>query len=457
MTTEAPVARISPARPGVAEIPRRTRLRTAFARTVALPACDAGALLAALAVTGGPWWPKVAYAGAVLAILRLAGTQRPRICLRVSDELPWLAFAVAVPAVPFRLDWGTALMAGTALALGRFACFAAVRAARRRRWVAESALLVGTGALGVETGRILAAHPEYGLCPLGFADRLPPGPESELPLLGTLADLPGLCARHRVRQVIVCFPAATDAELAELFRTNRTRRTRVSVVPRLYELGTRIPARYRDEIHAIPLLPLASPHTGRLGRRLFDLVAGGILFLATAPVLAVLMLALLVRHGRPVLFRQVRLSQDGRPVAVLKLRTLDDPRPDTSWAVRDDSRGTLRHWLRASHFDELPQLWCVLRGSLSLVGPRPERPYFADRFARSVPAYRHRHRVPAGVTGWAQVHGLHGDTSIAQRVRFDNAYIEHRSLWTDLVILVRTAGTPFSGLRRSRRSEGGEP
>jgi lipopolysaccharide/colanic/teichoic acid biosynthesis glycosyltransferase len=113
----------------------------------------------------------------------------------------------------------------------------------------------------------------------------------------------------------------------------------------------------------------------------------------------------------------------------------------------------LRQWLRATHIDELPQLWCVLRGTLSLVGPRPERPYFVGRFSRTIPGYADRLRVPAGVTGWAQVHGLHGDTPIPHRVRFDNHYIEHWSLWTDVVVLVRTVGTPLSGLRRQRRSQ----
>ena len=91
----------------------------------------------------------------------------------------------------------------------------------------------------------------------------------------------------------------------------------------------------------------------------------------------------------------------------------------------------------------------MLRGDLSLVGPRPERPYFAARFATTIPGYADRHRLPGGLTGWAQVHGLHGDTSIRQRVRFDNAYIEHWSLWTDLVVLARTLSTPLAGLRRS--------
>ncbi|NBH02354.1 sugar transferase, partial [Amycolatopsis sp. SID8362] len=329
-----------------------------------------------------------------------------------------------------------------------------LRAARRHRLLAEPTVIAGTGTLGREIAAILREHPEYGLTPVGFVDRLPPGPASGLPLLGAPEDLAEIVERHRVLRVLVCFPAATDAELASILRGTRVR---VSVVPRLYELGTTIPARYRDEIHAIPFVTLSPAPAGTRAKRLFDLVVGGLLVVAVAPLLGVLMTALLVRHGRPVLFRQVRLSRDGLPVTILKLRTLDDPAPDTSWAIPAETGGALRRGLRVTHFDELPQLWCVLRGSLSLVGPRPERPYFAARFARTIPGYAQRHRVPAGVTGWAQVHGLHGDTSISQRVRFDNAYIENRSCWTDLVILARTLGTSLAGLRRSRRPEGERP
>ena len=307
-------------------------------------------------------------------------------------------------------------------------------------------MIIGTGALGIELAETLCARPEFGLHPVGFVDHLPPAPAAKLPLLGMPGELAAVVARHHVRHVVVCFPAVSDAQLVPILRARRA--TRVHVVPRLYELGTTIPARHRDEIHGIPLVTLRSPSGNRFAKRVFDLVAGTALLVPLAPLLAILTAALLVRHGRPVLFRQVRLSRDGKCVPILKLRTLDDPAPDRSWAVPEPG-SRLRWWLRATHFDELPQLWCVLRGDLSLVGPRPERPYFAARFATTIPGYADRHRLPGGLTGWAQVHGLHGDTSIRQRVRFDNAYIEHWSLWTDLVVLARTLSTPLAGLRRS--------
>ena len=143
--------------------------------------------------------------------------------------------------------------------------------------------------------------------------------------------------------------------------------------------------------------------------------------------------------GSPALFRQVRVTGPGRRAVVLKLRTLRaDAGADHCWAPSPGQSTRLGWLLRASHLDELPQLVNVLRGEMSLVGPRPERPHFAARFAADVPGYAGRTRMKAGLTGWAQVNGLTGDTSLADRAAADNSYIDNWSLWLDLVILART-------------------
>ena len=137
---------------------------------------------------------------------------------------------------------------------------------------------------------------------------------------------------------------------------------------------------------------------------------------------------------------------------MLKLRTLagtDDA--DTRWTAPAGQYGPLGRWMRATHIDELPQLLNVVRGQMSLVGPRPERPFFAERFSREIPRYADRIRMPAGMTGWAQVHGLNGDTSIFERARFDNYYAEYWSPWLDAVILARTLAVMAPGPR------GGQP
>ena len=162
-----------------------------------------------------------------------------------------------------------------------------------------------------------------------------------------------------------------------------------------------------------------------------------------SPVLAVC--ALLSRRDTgAVLFRQTRIGLDGRPFTLLKfctLRPAKESEASTRWTIAEDGRlRTVGKILRRTSLDELPQLWNVVRGDMSLVGPRPERPFFVDEFTRQFPWYMARHRVPVGLTGWAQVHGLRGNTSIADRARFDNFYIENWSMWGDIKILLRTVG-----------------
>jgi lipopolysaccharide/colanic/teichoic acid biosynthesis glycosyltransferase len=227
------------------------------------------------------------------------------------------------------------------------------------------------------------------------------------------------------------------------------------VIPRLYELGVAVPRAYLDDIWGIPLIPLRRLGHSRAGvwlKRLFDVAVAGTLLFAAAPVLLVLALAVRLQTGQSPLFRQVRVTGRERTATIMKLRTLTGhPDPDTSWTVTAQECGTLGRWLRITHLDELPQLWNVLRGDMSLVGPRPERPYFARQLAREIRGYADRERVSAGLTGWAQVHGLTGDTSIEDRARFDNFYIEYWSVWLDLLILVRTLTSALSGAMHSAR------
>jgi lipopolysaccharide/colanic/teichoic acid biosynthesis glycosyltransferase len=157
------------------------------------------------------------------------------------------------------------------------------------------------------------------------------------------------------------------------------------------------------------------------------------------------MVAVRLEGGPGVLFRQERVGLDGRPFELLKFRSLrpaDEEESQTRWSVASDDRlGPVGRLLRRTSLDELPQLWNVLRGDMTLVGPRPERPHFVAQFSGSTPRYMARHRVPAGLTGWAQVHGLRGDTSIEERARFDNRYIESWSMWSDVKILLRTVAS----------------
>jgi lipopolysaccharide/colanic/teichoic acid biosynthesis glycosyltransferase len=353
--------------------------------------------------------------------------------------LPWTAAGQAL------------LLAGCAVGLviaARAAACAGLRAARRRGWLTGQALIIGGGPAAVQLARLLRDRPELGLIPCGRLDNQPTR-VAGLAVLGPLRAAPAVLDRFDIAQVLVCWPAATDGELAAALRACRARGARVSVLPRLPELGVAVPRACLDDIWGVPLIPLRPDPAGpaRLAsKRAIDLSAGAALFALTVPLMAALALAVRLDLRLPPLFRQVRVVGRGRRATITKLRTLrPDGDPDTTWVVPEGQCSALGRLLRGTHADELPQLASVLRGDMSLVGPRPERPHFARQLAEEIPGYAGRERVTAGLTGWAQVHGLTGDTSIEDRVRFDNSYIEYGSAWLDLLILARTVPSALAG------------
>jgi exopolysaccharide biosynthesis polyprenyl glycosylphosphotransferase len=183
-----------------------------------------------------------------------------------------------------------------------------------------------------------------------------------------------------------------------------------------------------------------------VARRLLDLVLAAVALVVTAPLLAAAAIGIRLSSRGPVVYRAERVGKNRRPFIMYKLRTMHlRRRSDTSRITgADDPRVfPFGAWLRALKIDELPQLWNVLLGDMSLVGPRPERPVFIDQFRRHIPRYQLRHMVKSGMTGWAQIHGLRGNTSIQKRVEYDLYYIEHWSLLLDLKILARTLAFGF--------------
>ena len=452
------------------------------AAAVAMPLADLTALAAAAALAGLAGglggWLVAGYAAAVFALLSAAGLHRLRICLRVGDQSGRIVVAAAVPALAVA-PWATpghavALAVGTAglLLAARVAASAVLRSAHRHGQLTERAVLVGAGPEGRQLATLLDEHPELGLRPIGFLDHPPASAVAgPLPVVGGVSDLGALVARQGVSRVIVCDPAAPDPELASALHASRPLAADVCVLPRLPGLGVAVPLACLDEVWGIPLMPLRRPAwagpapLGRMGKRAFDVLVAAAALVLAAPLLGVSLLAVRLTLHRPALFRQVRVVGQGDLAEIVKLRTLGrHGDPDTSWAVPASQCGALGRSLRVTHVDELPQLVSVLRGDMSLVGPRPERPHFVRQFSQSVPGYAGRQRMPAGMTGWSQVHRLNGDTSISDRARFDNYYIEHWSFWLDLAVLARTvtsvaaeAAATVSRAIRSYRLTGGRP
>jgi lipopolysaccharide/colanic/teichoic acid biosynthesis glycosyltransferase len=436
-----------------AAVPARRQPRPA----VVLGAVDLIAVATAVTAAGQVSLAAMAYAPAVLMVLAAAGTQRLRICMRLSDQAGRVLAAAVAPAVlvlpwlPAGHSWRLAAWSAACLLAGRSLAYSCIRSARRHGLLAEPALLVGAGETAQLVARLLREHPELGLrvfgcaaAPLPPATPLSPAQSADglpLPVLGPAADLPRLIPTLGIRRVIVCTGGEADAGLVHALRAARLQGADIAVVPDLHELGMAVPRACLDEICGIPVIPLRRPPGAWLvAKRAGDATVSAVLLCLLGPVILGLAAVIRVRSGEPAIFRQLRVTGAGRAAQILKLRTLSPhSNSDTCWSVPAESCTRFSRWLRVSHLDELPQLVNVLRGHMSLVGPRPERPYFAERFGRTVPGYRDRDRMRAGLTGMAQASGLHGDTSLTDRIRFDNQYIEYWSPWLDLVILARTA------------------
>jgi exopolysaccharide biosynthesis polyprenyl glycosylphosphotransferase len=435
--------------------PRRS---TAISPALALPYLDAfvlGGGLIAVGQTGG--WG-IAYGVAAMVGLLSTGTYGNRITPRLSTDLPRLLAALAVPLLaltPFLRAAGLSAfvrdipIVAVAVVTNRALVYATNRRWRRLGRLVDRTLIVGAGEIGVRTASILREHPELGLVPIGFVDHMS-GADLTLPIVGGMNDLDYIIRSHGVDRIIIAFGKIREPEMIPVLRTCDRLSVEVHVLPRLFELGVAPETATTDDLWGVQCVRLrrAALRSGAWAvKRVFDVVVSGLLLILSAPVLALAALAVRLSGRGPIFHRQARVGQHGDVFELLKFRTMHvNSDADTTWSVADDERRTAAgKILRRTGLDELPQLINVLRGDMSLVGPRPERPHFVDRFRVAVQRYDDRHRVPAGITGWAQVHGLRGDTSIQERAVFDNHYVEHWSLWTDVLILLRTIPTLLRG------------
>jgi exopolysaccharide biosynthesis polyprenyl glycosylphosphotransferase len=410
------------------------------------------------------WAPHYFKAFGALSLLTVVlvcggGRYRARLHLSVLDELPALLgrllVAISLVAAVFALrhdDLGVMEFVGASLAsiglvvLGRVLTTAVVLTARRRRVVAHRTVIIGGGEVSRDVATLLARYPRYGLAVAGYVDTPDGGrgPAGErIPYLGDLADLDALVATHDVDVLLVGDGAFDEADLLDRVRTPATEHCDLLVVPRLHAFATA--TGHSDHIGSLPVMRIRTPALDGPAsalKRAFDVVVSAVLLAILSPVLVVCALAVRWEGGPGILFRQVRVGRDGRRFECLKFRSMrpaSESESATQWTVASDPRiGRVGRVLRATSLDELPQLWNILRGEMTIVGPRPERPHFVERFTAEHPRYRHRHRVPAGLTGLAQVSGLRGDTPISDRARFDNYYIENWSLWLDAKVLLRT-------------------
>jgi exopolysaccharide biosynthesis polyprenyl glycosylphosphotransferase len=353
------------------------------------------------------------------------------------------------------------LLATVLLAAGRLCANLVVAWRRASSRTAATTIIVGAGRVGRLTAIRLLDHPEFGLRPIGFLDAEPmeiSGRPLSLPVLGTSANLGRVVAAQGVECAVVAFSTDSHDEQLDLLDECERLGIRALIVPRLFE---RVPSRLQvTHVGGLPLLELlpTSRHSIQFAvKYAVDRLAALALLVVLSPLLFALTVAVAVSLGRPILYRQDRVSLDSRRFNMLKFRTMENsPDDDASETLFDpevapggvegeDRRTRVGAFLRRWSLDELPQLVNVLKGEMSLVGPRPERPGYVEYFRAHVRRYDGRLRTKAGITGWAQIHRLRGQTSISDRVEWDNYYIENFSLWLDFKILLRTIPEALKG------------
>jgi exopolysaccharide biosynthesis polyprenyl glycosylphosphotransferase len=321
-----------------------------------------------------------------------------------------------------------------------------IRVLRSRGFDTARVVIVGDG----EPARIISAKilhaPELGYRVVGYvALSVPPENDvSDLPILGSIENLIAILREQRSSELIIAEPALSHQQVLEIVNGCAREHINIKVFPDILQImSTEVTT---SDLTGLPMLQVRD--IGLRGwnlalKRAMDVIFSGVMLVLFSPLMLLMafMVKVLSGHG-PVFYAQERVGLDGKPFQLLKFRSMRaDAEDDTGpiWASPDDDRRTsLGTFMRRWSLDELPQLINVLLGDMSLVGPRPERPLFVDQFSRVIPRYAERHNEKAGMTGWAQVNGLRGQTSIEERTKYDVFYVENWSLAFDIKILLKT-------------------
>jgi len=343
-----------------------------------------------------------------------------------------------------QLVWGLFLVLTVVFT---YASRGAVRELLERRWKAgiglKRILIAGAGDLGRIVADRILQHRELGYQVVGFIDDRAGGDHigyRGLPLLGTLGEAGDIAQRERIDHLYVALPLDEHAKLLDLMEITSRECIDVKVVPDLLQF---IALRARlEDLDGLPIInvndvPLQGFNTW-VKRGIDVALSAATLTVLAVPVGIIAAVVKLSSTG-PVFYRQERMGLDGKAFTVYKFRSMYQDAEDSTgpiWARDDDPRATpVGRWLRRFDLDELPQFWNVLRGDMSIVGPRPERPFFVDQFKHRIPQYMLRHKVKAGITGWAQINGWRGNTSLEKRIEYDLYYIENWSVSLDLKIM----------------------
>jgi exopolysaccharide biosynthesis polyprenyl glycosylphosphotransferase len=337
--------------------------------------------------------------------------------------------------------WAAGLLTIT---LGHFLYNRWMRLMQKRGQALERVLIVGTGEVGRTILQKIQYTPSLGYQVVGFVDtECSTKSVMGVPVLGSINDLPEIIEASNTGEVIIGLPEASHQELVGIISQCEREKVSIRVFPDVFQImASEVTI---GDLGGLPLLTIrdVALRGWKLGlKRTVDVIFSSLALLFLSPIMMLTAIAIKLDSRGPALFVQERMGLDARPFPMVKFRSMrqDAEAHGPGWTVQNDPRRTrIGTFIRRTSIDELPQFINVLVGDMSLVGPRPEQPAYVEQFRQSIPRYMDRHREKAGLTGWAQINGQRGDSSITERTKYDLWYIENWSLWLDFKIMVRTA------------------
>jgi len=335
----------------------------------------------------------------------------------------------------------------------RYAVKIILRHLRKKGYNKQFVLILGAGSLGRKFYENLLLYPELGFEVVGFLDdkqkKHEPPFSHYKPILGTVDQLEDILQAVLVDEVVIALPLEAHHKYGKIIDVCEKMGVKTLIIPDYFDY---LPARpYFDNFAGMPMINVRDIPLDELGnrffKRLFDIVFSLTVIVVTAPLMLLIAVAIKLDSPGPVIFKQERVGLNRRTFMMYKFRTmkvLPQEISDTQWTTKNDPRRTkLGAFLRKTSLDELPQFFNVIAGHMSVVGPRPERPYFVEQFKEEIPKYMVKHHIRPGITGWAQTNGLRGDTSIEDRIKYDIFYIENWTFLFDIKIILKTIVNGF--------------
>ncbi len=317
----------------------------------------------------------------------------------------------------------------------------------------DNVLIIGSGEVARTIAEKIRWSPHLGYNIIGAVNGRPGDSVGDVPIIGTTGEIPELIDTYEIDEVIIALPEASHRELVQLVSKCQRGKVNIKVYPDIFAYMTG--GMTVDDLNGMPMLSVrdVALRGWKLSlKRAMDIVGSFMALVMLSPLMILTAILIKLESPGPVFFCQERMGLDGHPFPVIKFRSMrnDAEKEGPGWTTEGDPRVTrIGAFMRKTNWDEVPQFINVFYGQMSLVGPRPEQPYYVQKFREFIPRYMERHREKAGMTGWAQVNGMRGDTSILERTKYDLWYVENWSLWLDIKIVLRTVFQTVSARNRN--------